>query len=71
MFLLLRVLFIVPEGDQSPLRAEASGRVLRVGPCCGKDRGFLQWYVPLAAYDDFAKRFPRRTPAEIEALDIR
>jgi hypothetical protein len=67
MFLLLRVLFVVPEG---PLHPEAGNRVLRVDPCCG-NRWFGQGWFPLVEYDAFARRFPRRTPAEIEALEIK
>jgi hypothetical protein len=71
MFLLLRVLFVVPEGDPAwGPHAEADGRILRVGPCCA-NRTFQSGYFPLWEYDNFAKRFPRRSPAEIEVLEIR
>jgi hypothetical protein len=70
MFLLLRILFVVPETDPAwSMRAEAGGRVLRVGPCCG-NREFRYGYDPLGEYDAFASRFRRRSPAEIEALEI-
>jgi len=71
MFLLLRVLFAVPEGNPWwGLHAEAGSQVLRVGPCCGNQRFDQPWW-PLVTYDFFAKRFHRRSPAEIEALEIR
>ena len=71
MFLLLRVLFVVPERDPAwALHAEADGRVLRVGPCCG-NRRFHQIYFAFAEYEVFARRFPRRSLVEIEALEIR
>jgi hypothetical protein len=72
MFLLLRVLFVVPEED--PLEAphmEAGGRVLRIGPCCDHRLSNGGWYDAVSEYDAFARRFRRRSPAEIEALEIR
>jgi hypothetical protein len=71
MFLLLRVLFVVPEGDPfEALPMEAGGRVLRIGLCCGH-RLTYGWYGAVGEYDAFARRFRRRSPAEIEALEIR
>jgi hypothetical protein len=71
IFLLLRVLFVVPEADPAwSMHAEDGRRVLRVGPCCG-NRNFRNWYYPLGEYDTFVRRFRRRSPAEIEALEIK
>lgn len=72
MFLLLRVLFVVPEGGAvSATHVLDGGRILIVRPCCGNRQFSAGDYNPLFEYDTFAERFRRRSPAEIEALEIK
>jgi hypothetical protein len=55
-----------------PVHADPSGRVLEIDRCLGSSsHGSGIGYDALDEYDYFAKRFRRRTPAEIEALEIR
>lgn len=105
MFLLLRVLFVLPAHYPSadargftwwmqkwpaggaaalktstkrdlawPVHEVAGGRVLLVDHFDGPGYRMgppLPYYLALAEYDWFASRFPRRTPEEIDALEIK
>jgi hypothetical protein len=97
LFLLMRVLFVVPSRHPAsdarkhhswshpynlrppgspvateydlawPVYADPRGRVLEIDRVPEKGR----YYSALREYIYFAERFPRRTPAEIDALEIR
>lgn len=96
MYLLLRILFVLPtrypasererftgwirmpsrQGDEDdllwPVHEDPGGRVLMVERCEGfKGRLEASVYRAMDEYDYFLSRYPMRTPAMLEALDIR
>jgi hypothetical protein len=81
MLPLMRVLFVVPtrdaDGTESktawPVRPDPSGRVLEIDHYQGMFPAWGTEYNPRSEYAHFVEgaRFPIRTPAEIQALEIR
>jgi hypothetical protein len=62
----------ITEWDLSyPVHIDPGERVLRIDPCCTETTFNVgTFYFALDEYDYFSTRFPRRTVADIEALDI-
>jgi hypothetical protein len=73
MYLLLRVLFILPEGELSgPVHSYESAHVLRIdAPPAQPVPPRTIPYSALWEYDHFSAQFRMRTVAELEALEIR